>query len=179
MRYLRGIHARYGTRSLRNFPTFGYLLEAYNKLVRGVRTEYLLEHVRYRAEEAAARLRDELGWQAPAGKHHESTITRFVQSYVLPTKFGIDYRRATLSTRICFGDITRADALAQLERPPFDAGQLVRDRNYVARKFGVTVEELERILALPPKTYRDYPNDQHFLERLYAVYRALFSSAAT
>jgi N-acetyl sugar amidotransferase len=179
MRYLRAIHARYGTRSLRSFPTFGYGLEAYYKLLRGVRTAYLLEHVRYRAHEAAARLSDELGWQAPAGKHYESTVTRFVQSYVLPMKFGIDYRRATLSTRICFGDITRAEALSQLERPPFDAAQLVRDKQYVARKFGITVDELERILALPPKTYRAYPNDQHFLERLYSAYRVLFSSAAT
>jgi hypothetical protein len=41
----------------------------------------------------------------------------------------------------------------------------------VAKKFGITVEEFEAILARPPLTHRDYPNNQRLLEFLYGVYR--------
>jgi N-acetyl sugar amidotransferase len=175
MRYLRGIHRRFGTGRLRTFPKFGYRQESYYKLIRGIRLIYLLEYVPYETAEIAKVLRDELGWRPPGGKHHESTITRFVQSYILPRKFGFDYRRATFSTRICAGGLCREQALAELENPPFDPVQVEDDKQYVAKKFGVTVQELDAIIALPPKSFADYPNDQKFLQGIYEVYRRFFS----
>ena len=76
---------------------------------RGIRIAYLLNHVPYSRQDAIEVLEKQLGWTPYGGKHHESRITGFVQSYVLPTKFGIDYRKATLSTQICAGEITREE----------------------------------------------------------------------
>ena len=55
-------------------------------------------------------LKNELGWKYYGGKHYESRYTRFIQSYLLFEKFGIDYRRATLSAQICIGDVSREQA---------------------------------------------------------------------
>ena len=173
--YLRAIHREFGTRKLRTLPTFDWRQESYYKFVRGIRIVYPLELVSYTSESAARTLRDELGWEPPGGKHHESTITRFVQAYVLPTKFGIDYRRATFSTRICAGELSREEALRALEKPPFDREQNEIDKRYVAKKFRVAPAELDAILARPPKSHYEYSNDQEFLERLYATYRMMFS----
>jgi N-acetyl sugar amidotransferase len=175
LRYLEAIHGRFGTGRLRSFPRFGYLEESWYKLAKGIRFVYLMEFLPYTTAEITRLLRDELGWQPPGGKHHESTITRFVQTYVLPMKFGYDYRRATFSTQICAGELSRERALAELEEPPWDEAQLACDKQYVAKKFEVTEAELERILAQPPRTYQDYPNDQRFLEMIYGLYRAFFS----
>jgi N-acetyl sugar amidotransferase len=173
--FLRAIHARFGTRRLRTFPTFGYRDEAYYKMVRRIRLLYPLNHVPYAKTAAKEVLRDELGWEDYGGKHHESRITAFVQSYLLPVKFDLDYRKATLSTGICSGETTRDEALRELAAPPFDATVVAREKEYMAKKFEVGLDEFEEILARPPRTYRDYPNDEKKLQFVYGVYRRFFA----
>ncbi len=175
VKYLKAIHRQFGTRKLHSFPTFGFQNETYYKFAKGIRFVYVLEHVDYKTDDVKKLLRDEVGWERPGGKHHESTITRFVQSYVLPVKFNIDYRRATFSSQICAGELTRERALQELKRPSYDAVQMDLDRRYIAKKFAITVDALDAIIASPPKSHRDYPNDQKFLERLYSAYRMFLS----
>ena len=38
----------------------------------------------------------------------------------MPVKYNMDYRRATLSSQICNGQVSRDDALRILEAKPFD-----------------------------------------------------------
>jgi N-acetyl sugar amidotransferase len=176
LRFLKAVHRRFGTGKLRTFPTFGYLDEAYYKLVKGIRILYPLNHMPYSKSAAMKLLQDELGWQDYGGKHYESRITGFVQSYVLPVKFDIDYRKATFSTQICAGVMTREEALEELKKPPFDPAQVAREKEYIAKKFELTLAELEEILASPPRSYRDYPNDKRKLELVYRIYRRGFSA---
>lgn len=175
LKYLTAIHRRFGTKRLSTFPTFGYRQETYYKFVKRIRIVYPLEYAEYTKENVAMILQDELGWRRPGGKHHESVITRFVQSYILPVKFNIDYRRATFSTEICAGAMTRASALEELEKPPYDPVQVEIDKQYVAKKFGISVAELEAIILAAPKSHHDYPNDKRFLESIYGVYRRFLS----
>jgi len=174
VRYLKAVHRQFGSRRLRSFPTFGFAKEAYYKFVKHIRFLYILNLVPYSHEEAIPKLQ-ELGWEYYRGKHYESAITGFVQSYLLPVKFRIDYRRATLSSQICAGEITRDEALEILKSPPFDAARVSHERAYVAKKFGISIEELDSILAAPPRTHRDYPNNEKFLQFLYGTYRRFIS----
>jgi N-acetyl sugar amidotransferase len=175
VRLLKAVHRRFGSGKLRTFPTFGFVKEAYYKFFKGIRLVYMLNLVPYSKTEAMRKLQEELGWEYYGGKHYESKITGFVQSYILPVKFQIDYRRATLSSQICAGEITREEALEILKRPPFDAARVPEEKVYVAKKFGITLEEMDAILAVPPRTHRDYPNNERLLELLYAVYRRFFA----
>jgi N-acetyl sugar amidotransferase len=175
VRFLRGVHRRFGTRKLATFPTFGFVKETYYKFVKGIRFVYVLNYVPYSKTEAMRTLEEELGWEYYGGKHYESTITGFVQSYILPVKFQIDYRRATLSSQICAGEVTREVALEILQEPPFEPARVQKEKVYVAKKFGITLEEMDAILAEPPKTHRDYPNNERFLQFLYGTYRRFFS----
>jgi N-acetyl sugar amidotransferase len=174
VRFLRAVHKRFGSRKLRSFPTFGFVKEIYYKFFKGIRLVYVLNLVPYSKSDAMKKLQ-ELGWEYYGGKHYESTITGFVQSYLLPVKFHIDYRRATLSSQICAGELTRDEALEILKTPPFDAARAREEKAYVAKKFGITVEEMEAILAAPPRTHRDYPNNERLLEPLYGAYRRFFA----
>ena len=175
VRFLRAVHRRFGSGKLSTFPTFGFLKEAYYKFFRGIRFVYLLNLVPYSRDEAMRKLQDDLGWRDYGGKHYESKITGFVHSYILPVKFRIDYRLATLSSQICAGEITREEALEILKAPPFDTARVQEEKGYVAKKFGITLEEMDAILAAPPKTHRDYPNNERSLELLYAAYRRFVS----
>jgi N-acetyl sugar amidotransferase len=174
VRFLRAVHRRLGSGKLRTFPTFGFVNEAYYKFFKGIRLVYLLNLVPYSKSYAIKKLQD-LGWEYYGGKHYESTITGFVQSYVLPVKFQIDYRRATLSSEICAGNITRDHALEILKTPPFDVGRVREEKVYVAKKFGISLEEMDAILAAPPQTHRDYPNNERLLEFMYGVYRRFYA----
>jgi N-acetyl sugar amidotransferase len=170
VRFLKAVHRRFGDGKLRTFPTFGFVKESYYKIFKRIRLVYLLNLVPYSKSEAITTL-EQLGWEYYGGKHYESTITGFVQSYLLPVKFQIDYRRATLSSQICAGEITREHALEVLKTPPFDTERALQERQYVAKKFGISMEEMDEILSAPPRTHRDYPNNERFLEFLYGAYR--------
>lgn len=175
LKYLNYIHSTFGARPLKNFPTFGYKKEIYYKIIKGIRMIYPLNFVPFNKEQAIELLSEKFDWRPYGGKHHESTYTKFIQSYYLYEKFKIDYRRATLSNRICVGEVTRCKAVEQLRSKPYNPEEIDEAKNYIAKKLGIDRDELERIMSLPPKWYWDYPNDERRLTFIYDTYRRIFN----
>jgi hypothetical protein len=173
LKYLRAIHKKFGKKKLKTFPTFGYKNETYYKFIKGIRMIYMLNYVPYSKKDAMSVLENELGWTYYGGKHYESKYTGFLQSYILPTKFNIDYRRATFSTQICAGEIDRETALEELKKLPYDPAKVEEEKIYLCKKLGLKLEEFEEILKAPPKSYKDYPNNKKMLEFMYGLYRKL------
>jgi N-acetyl sugar amidotransferase len=174
LKYFNYIHITFGSRSLKSFPTFGYEREIFYKVVKGIRMIYPLNFVRFIKDEAIQLLREKFDWRPYGGKHHESTYTKFIQSYYLYEKFKIDYRRATLSTLICLGEIDRDQAVEQLRSIPYQPEEIDEAKQYIAKKLGIDRAEFERIMRLPAKWYWDYPNDERMLAFIYDTYRRLF-----
>lgn len=172
--YLKYIQKKFGTLRLKKFPLFGWIHETYYKLIKGVRIIYILNYVPYKKDEAMKILENQLGWRYYGGKHYESKYTGFVQSYILPEKFNIDYRKATFSTQICTGEISREYAINQLILKPFQAETMEMEKEYVCKKLGISISEFENIMLEPPKIYRDYPNSEKKLELIYRLYRKLY-----
>jgi len=171
---LKAIHKKYGTMPMKDFPLFDYKKELYYKFVRGIRIVYLLNYLPFSKEDAILTLADKLDWKVYGGKHHESKYTSFVQSYIQPVKFNIDYRKATLSNEICSGKITREHALNELKEASYDVETISLQKKYVCKKLDISIVEFDRIMRLPVKTYKDYPNSQKKLEFIYDVYRKFF-----
>lgn len=171
-KYIRGIHRAFGTRPLRTYPSAGLVRYVYDTLVRRIRSVSILNSVPYDKGAAVGVLERELGWRNYGGKHHESIYTRFFQSYILPVKFGIDKRRAHLSSLIVSGQCTRAEALQELSLPIADAKLIEEDRVYVAKKLGLTQLEFNALMELPPRSVHDYPNDARTYARLRKLMRA-------
>lgn len=158
-------------RKLFRSQKFGFLEECYYKFARAIHTVYPLNQLIYDKATARAELEKECNWQYYGSKHGESRFTRFIQTYYLVVKHGIDYRRATLSSEICLGQIERAEALALLERSPFDAAQVESEISYIAKKLAITMEELRTIIAARPRWYFDFPNNKKMLSNAYNLYR--------
>jgi hypothetical protein len=125
----------------------------------------LLNFIDYNKDEAIAFLEKELGWRKYAGKHFESIYTRFFQGHLLPQKFGMDKRRPHFSSLIVSGQMTRDEALDELESEPYPAEIEKDDIEYVSQKFGLTAAQFEEIMDLPVKQSDDYPNDTGLLKR--------------
>lgn len=149
----------------------GWAEEIYFRAAKGVRMLYPLNLVAYTRAGARETLEREFGWRYYGTKHGESRFTKWIQTYYLPKKHGIDYRRATMSSEVCLGQVSRDSALEILETLPYDAATIAQDSRYVAKKLGISDAELDAIVASPPLWYVDYANDAAFLGRLYDTYR--------
>jgi N-acetyl sugar amidotransferase len=174
VKYFSSIYKRFGNGRLKKFRLFGSLQETYFKLVKGINIVYWLNYFPYKKDATIEFLQKELNWTYHGGKHHESIYTSFIHSYYLVKKFGIDYRRATLSSQICAGEMSRDEALEAIKTKPFNEEKVERDKVYIAKKLGVSLQEFDNILALPPRWYTDYPNNEKKLGLIYAIYRKLY-----
>ena len=59
---------------------------------------------------------------------------------------------------VCSGEITRADALQELDRPTYSPAMQEDDREYVIKKLGLTEDEFETIMHASPRSFWDYPS---------------------
>ena len=171
---IQAIHRAYGAVPLRSFPHLTTAQWLRIRLLRQ-RLEVVqpLNLVRYRRDEAAAALAAEFGWREYGGKHHESLFTKFYQGYILPTKFGVDKRTAHLSDRIRNGEMTRDEALAIIQAPPYATDELNRERDYVIKKLGFSAEEFAEIMRTPPRSHASFASDRRWLDLLRALNRPI------
>lgn len=160
------IHRKYGEVSWKNLPKLGAWRSTWLTLRYRMETVGLLDLVDYNKDSAKALLMDQLDWRDYGGKHYESVFTRFYQGYILPRKFDIDKRKAHLSNLILSGQMTRDQALAELQQPTYDPEQQERDKAYVAKKLGFSVEEFEALLNLPNRRHEEFGTDEQDLRRI-------------
>jgi hypothetical protein len=57
---------------------------------------------------------------------------------------------------------------------PYDEQKITNDKIYIAKKLDISIDEFEQILALKPKWYTDYPNDEKRLDFIYNLYRKIY-----
>ncbi len=180
LRHIVAVHRKFGNGRLETMPTISLPNYLNYVFIRKMRQIPFLNYIDYNKDQAKEMLAREIGWRDYGGKHYESVWTRFFQGYYLPTKFGFDKRRAHLSTMICSRGITREQALAEMEKPPYDADLLREDMRFVLKKFGLTQQEFDAIMQAPPRRHTDYPNHYflfHKMKRFQHAFRKLATSA--
>ena len=166
LRQIKDIHRQFGQRPLKTYPTTSVLWhKVYLRYLRGMTLVDPLNYIPYFKDEAMQFLEDRFGWQKYPQKHFESRFTKFYEAYWLPEKFGFDTRRVQYSSLILTDQMSREQALTQLEKPAYDPETIVHEFEYIATKLGISIEELEGYRDAPNKTYRDYRSQ----DQLYDV----------
>ena len=161
LRMAKDIHKRFGQREL----MCGMLkYKIYYRYFKGMHRVYPLDYVVYNKPEAEELLHEKYGWTKYENKHYENVFTRFFEGYYLPHKFGFDTRKNVASNEILAGTLTREEALKRLEQPPYDPDQMQQDKEYVAKKLGISVEEFDSIIESPCKTPADYKNSMWMIK---------------
>jgi len=168
---------KYSNVRIKKVPVIGLMKESFYRFFREMKTLYVLDYIDYDKDLAKKFLMEHLNWRDYGGKHHESKITAFWQGYVMYDKYNMDYRRSTYASQICLNQISRAEALEKLKDVPYDEEKVKEDKKYIAKKYGISVEDLEGYLQLPPKTYVDFPNNKKFIDFCYRLYDKYFNSA--
>ena len=92
----------------------------------------------------------------------------------MPVKYNMDYRKATLSSQIAAGISTREEALEALKILPYNPSNIQADKEFIAKKYNISVVDLDYYLSLPPKTYKDFPNNKNLIDFIMKLYVKLF-----
>lgn len=163
---IKSIHRKFGKVRLKKFPTLGSLeLLVYTELGLGLKYIEPLNKINYSKSMAIRTLSETYGWEYYGGKHYESIFTKFYQSYILPTKFGIDKRRVHLSDIMRNGELTLDQAKLELEKPLYSSlHELEKEKKYVLSKLDFTEEEFDRIMESTPVSHRHYRSDEVLLK---------------
>ena len=85
-------------------------------------------------------------------------LTKFIEGWWLPTRFGYDIRKAQLSSLVVTGQMTRQEALDVLSTPPLTEDEANDLFKQVAAKLQIPEEELMAYHDMP-KVYRKYRNN--------------------
>jgi N-acetyl sugar amidotransferase len=171
-RNLVAIHRAFGTVALSSFPVLGsfeYLWLA--RVRKQIQILKPLNYLPYDKEAGKRELIDRYGFVDYGSKHQESRFTKFYQETYLPARYVFDKRRLHYSALIVSGQMTRDNAMRELEIPETTKAQSQRDKRFVAKKLEVDVAELERLITLPPVPHEDYANNAY----LYQLNRKLRS----
>jgi len=159
--HIKDIHKKFGERSLRKFPTIKFLQRAImNPYVYKYIVHRPLEFIDYKKDKAKDLLINKMGWRDYGGKHYESVFTKFFQAHYLPKKFGFDKRRAHLSSLIVSGQMTREEAVNELNSPLYDLTELIQDTKFFTKKLGFSDMEWQDIMLDKPLLHSYYKTDQ-------------------
>jgi N-acetyl sugar amidotransferase len=153
---LRDIHNRFGTMKRKAYPLMSPIRRRLVARSKPFQSWPLLNYVVYDKKVAKETIISELNWRDYGGKHYESVFTRFYQGYILPMKFKVDKRKAHLSNLIFSGQLTKVEALDELEQPIYPASIFEQDLQFVLKKLGYTEETFQNYLDAPAVAHQQY-----------------------
>ena len=156
---LKAIHKKFGSLKLKQYKTISFLAYYfYYPFLRGMTVVRPLNFMPYHKENAIQVLKEVVGYKEYGRKHGESRFTKFFQNYYLPEKFNMDKRKPHLASQILSGEISREQALIELDKPLYKEFELKEDIAYISKKLGIGVDELEQLVQSKGYAYSEFSN---------------------
>jgi len=155
-KYIDSVYKEFTGKKLKYFNNIKVKDMLYYSLFKGIKVYSPLEYIDYDKKQAGEVLKDTLSWKDYGGHHFESIYTRFVSSYILPTKFNIDKRKVSLSAKVRSGKLSRKEALKILDEEYYPPKRIKKDKEAVLDRIGINDKEFEQIMISPIKSYNDY-----------------------
>ena len=143
--YMKDVIRKYCKIPIRHYTfTNGFRHKFWLPFVLGIKTVKPLNLVTFTKKDMVDTLRVEYGYETYGQKHFEDLITKFIEGWWNPTRFGHDIRRAWLSSLILTEQMTREEALRILEEPPLSEEDGKALLSEVAKKLEIDVSELKQ-----------------------------------
>lgn len=154
--HIKDVYFKMKGKKLGGLPLMSLWNFNFYRWVKGIKVINILDWFDYNREEAIKELSERFGWKDYGAKHEESIWTKWFQSYYLFEKFGIDKRKAHLSSLIVSGQITRQKALEELAINP------------VYPLLGIE----KRVIEYPKRNHFDFKTDKWY-DRFSKIIRLL------
>ena len=81
----------------------------------------------------------------------------------------MDKRRPHLSSLICSGQMTRDEALQELQSPAYPKELFKADYDLFLKKMSLSEEQFEAIMRMPPRPYSDYADAFYFKNKAWII----------
>tara|TARA_B100001093_G_scaffold519987_1_gene611891 strand:+ start:14960 stop:16102 length:1143 start_codon:yes stop_codon:yes gene_type:complete len=171
--YVKNINKKYGSGSLEEFDNFELKDLIKFNFLNGIKTILPLNYIKYEQDKVIKTLQENFDWINYGGHHHESLLTKFVVSYYLPKKFGIDRRRTGLSALIRSGQIERKKAIELLSLPPIlnDEHEL---KNYILDKLDISEKDFEILMNMENKNFKNFTTYYNYFKNFKFIAKILY-----
>ena len=154
---IKEIHINCCIKELKKFPLCGiFKYKLYYRYFKNIKVLQPLNHINYNKDLAVRTLEKEYNWKPYSHKHYESRFTKFYEGYWLLKKFGYDKRKAHFSSLILNNQMSRDNALNQLQSSPLTNEEIKNEKNFVANKLNITEHQLDEYFNGPNKSFKDY-----------------------
>ena len=141
--YIKDVLRRNGNVKVKDYTfTTGFKHKFYLPYIKGIKTVKLLNYVPYIKEDVLRFMNEEYGYISYGQKHFEDLLTKFLEGWWLPTRFGYDIRKAQLSSLVITGQMTRDEAQRILSEPPLTEDEAKSLFTQVANKLEISEDEL-------------------------------------
>lgn len=155
--HIKDIYKWVTGKKLQGLPMCGLIKWNWYHWIKHIRIFYLLDFLDYNRAEAIKVLEKEYGYKDYGEKHCESVFTTWFQNFYLFQKFGIDKRKAHLSSLINSGQITRKEAQEVLYQAP------------VYPSLGIE----DRVMSYQKRSYKEFKTDEKLWLFLGSIIRLL------
>lgn len=169
--FIKDIHRRFGSKPIDKILLMSHWQRLWIAKVKGIKTYRPLNYIDYNKNRAICELEDFCGFRYYEAKHLENTLTKMIQLHWFYRKFGVDKRKSHLSSLIVSGQLSREEALRELEKPISNPEDMNRDVDYVLNKIGLGRDVFDKLLSSPGKRSQDYRTD-----RLFRMFQSLIDS---
>ncbi len=149
-KFIKDVIKKYCDIKIKNYTfTTGFRHKFVNPYIKHIKTIKPLNLVEFTKESMTKTLENEYGYITYSQKHFEDLLTKFLEGYWQPTRFGHDIRRAQLSSLVVTGQMSREDALEILKKPSVTEEEAREMFVEVAKKLEISEDELQKYLYLP------------------------------
>jgi N-acetyl sugar amidotransferase len=167
---LLAIQKQYGTIRLKKYPLIHPILRRIYARTTKFEVWKPLNLIAYDKKVVKKIISEELNWIDYGGKHYESVFTRFYQGYILPTKFKVDKRKAHLSNLIFSWQLSKAEALEDLENEIYPNELFKKDLDFVLKKLNFTTATFEAYISEPSVSHQEFSSSLRITDELKLFY---------
>lgn len=160
---IKAIHKQFGTEPINKLPFLSDYRRFIDQKILKIKTHRPLNLIDYNREKALKELTDFCGFEYYGSKHLENTLTKFIQLYWFYNKFGVDKRRSHLSSMIVSGQMTRENALLELQKPMYNEKEIELEITQICDALKITKDEFDNVMKSEPKQHTDYPIDKFYI----------------
>lgn len=174
--FVRKVHQRFGTVPMRPWtpenPGFNLDLHHmfYYAVLKRIKTITPLYYHNYERQKVDKLLADELNW-VNTGAHYYDDLYQSLMFYYERVKYNVDRRKYNYSALIRSGQLSRDVALKRVKEPYVIEDPKVID--LCIKRLGLPRDDFERLLKMPPKTFRDFPNRYGLMKTAKPLVRLL------
>ena len=172
--YVKDVLKKHGDVKVKDYVwTSGIRHKFITPYIYGVKTLQPLNLVEFTKKSMVDTLVKEYDYEPYGQKHFEDLLTKFLEAWWAPKRFGCDIRRAQLSSLVVTGQMTREEALKVLEEPPCSEEEGLAMFKEVAKRLEVSEEQLWEWFNLPKVSNIKYKSDAWMFDLGIKLYQFL------